>query len=142
MLVQMQICQQVTTNILGLMLKVASKSHIDHRNRFGSTPLHEAAKLGNLRACRKLVKAGAELHPLDMDGKAPLDLAPRNSAAKRFIEKAIRRGRQKAEKDEKAKETHFDEDDLLDIDDPGSFEESTSPSKASPLLPGNKRVDL
>ena len=41
----------------------------------GGTPLHTAAKSGNLIAARLLLEAGAEVMPKDYDGKTPLDFA-------------------------------------------------------------------
>lgn len=53
----------------------------------GETPLHIAAKAGNLNIMRDLIKKGADIDRLDNDGLAPISVAARegNEDAVRFL---------------------------------------------------------
>jgi ankyrin repeat protein len=66
--------QHGTADILDLMLKAGGK--VDARDpRFGATPLHLAAALGNKAMVEHLLAAGADVSALEDRGRTPLELA-------------------------------------------------------------------
>lgn len=54
---------------------IAESNDIDERDQYGQTPLHHAAKEGNLKAIRMLLDAGADIYALDNVNRTALAFA-------------------------------------------------------------------
>ena len=52
-----------------------AKANVDHRNRIFQTPLHQAAKRGNIACVRSLLSEGASVTALNMFGDNALSCA-------------------------------------------------------------------
>jgi ankyrin repeat protein len=67
------VLKQYAEDTVARLFKAGAKvSGVDESGR---TPLHEAARIDNLRAAEILIKAGAKVMPRDKSGKTPLDFA-------------------------------------------------------------------
>jgi len=60
---------------LGLRLLLERKSHVDARDKEALTPLHYAARRGQIHAVRILLEAGADRSLTSQQGVTPLALA-------------------------------------------------------------------
>ena len=61
--------------IIRYLLTVWAGHKLNDNNNLGRTPLHEAAARGHDRIVKLLLKAGAAVAPVDLNGTRPLDLA-------------------------------------------------------------------
>jgi len=50
-------------------------ANVSAKDKFGSTPLHEASSQGHVDLAQFLVKHGADVSSRDHDSRTPLDLA-------------------------------------------------------------------
>lgn len=76
----------IATELLncGALTDVRVRSHLrgmEEHVQAGDTPLHVAARVGNLLLCQELVKRGAPLHATNRAGESLLDVAIKGSIA-------------------------------------------------------------
>jgi ankyrin repeat protein len=63
-------------SILGIFeVLMEHGAHVDAEDHSGSTPLHEAAKVGSSVMVSELLECGARQNAQNRQGKTPLDLA-------------------------------------------------------------------
>ena len=77
-----------------LTTTTASKKGIDVNTkdkRFGTTALHAAATGGHIGVIKYLIKKGADFHIKDNEGNSPLNLAPPNEAAWKYLKNELHR---------------------------------------------------
>ena len=69
-------CQNVNSKVIELLIN--NGAFVNHRNKFGDTPLYLCAWWGRLENAKVLIEAGAELNEKTKTGITPLDVASRN----------------------------------------------------------------
>ena len=62
--------------------KLDAGADVKARSKYGSTPLHSAARFGTPESIQVLLKAGADAKAETKDGKTPWDLAQDNDKLK------------------------------------------------------------
>lgn len=63
------------------MLLLRAKADPQLANAYGNTPLHSAARIGNIELCRLLISAGAVVDAINNKGSSPLHMACLSSTA-------------------------------------------------------------
>lgn len=66
---------QGSLKICEALLDYLEDIHINARNSFMKQPLHIASEKGHLQIAQLLVRSGAEINPIDLDGNTPLHYA-------------------------------------------------------------------
>ena len=71
------LCQKLVRLILYFLLQ--NHAEVNTADQFGNTPLHNAVKSGDVKACELLLKHGAKADVEDKFNSTPLNYAEKNA---------------------------------------------------------------
>lgn len=69
---------QGSLKVCEALLDYSEDVHINARNAYMKQPLHIASETGHLQIAQLLVRSGAEINPIDLEGNTPLHYACQN----------------------------------------------------------------